>query len=407
MTMKKIIITTIFISLALILNAQKWTVHDIQFRNSIVIDEQQKIYFSGFNGIDNFNNSKLTNFYHNQLPNRSFYSKSSLVIDGKGNKWLGYDVIYTDSGQEYESLCKINRDTTVFKLGDGSPANSIQCMVVDTKDNIWVGTYNGVYMFDGTKWTNYSTKDGLADNNINSIAIDSKGNKWFGTRANGVSKFDGTKWTTFTTSNGLITNYVRSMALDYNDNLWIGSNHRGVCKFNDKEFIDYTEVSGLETDSIGIIARDKNNNMWFAGNKGLTKFDGIKWTFYGFNSDSSYVGVTSNIAFDKDENPWVATYKAVYVLNKKFITGFYEDFKIINNNMNISPNPFTESTQIILPEEGVYQIRIINLQGKIIESFKSDQKIMTLNLSNFPRNIYRLEATHSNGQIYFGKLSLK
>lgn len=262
-------------------------------------------------------------------------------------------------------------------------------------------------MFDGTKWTNYSTKDGLADNEINSIAIDSKGNKWFGTQAKGISKFDGTKWTTYTTSNGLITNYVRSLAVDYNDNLWIGSNHDGVCKFNGKEFVDYTVASGLKTDSIGIIARDKDKNMWFAGNKGLTKFDGIKWTFYGFNSDSSYVGVTSNIAFDIQGNPWVATYKAVYVLNTNFVSGFYEDFKIVHNKINISPNPFTETTQIILPEEGVYQIRIINLQGRIIESFKSNERAITLNLANLPRSIYQLEAIHINGQIYTGKLSLE
>ena len=41
-----------------------------------------------------------------------------------------------------------------------------------------------------------------------------------------------------------------------------------------------TNNSDINTNSINSLAVDSNNNVWLATNFGITKFDGINWTFY-------------------------------------------------------------------------------------------------------------------------------
>lgn len=63
---------------------------------------------------------------------------------------------------------------------------------VDSKDNIWYGSENGLFCHTPENLTHprhYTTKEGLSDNSIASITEDYRGNMWIGT-AKGLSKLD-------------------------------------------------------------------------------------------------------------------------------------------------------------------------------------------------------------------------
>ena len=60
----------------------------------------------------------------------------------------------------------------------------------------------GVARFDGQKFETFSKTDGLSDNVVRSLFEDSKGNIWIGTD-NGITLYDGYKFRPIGKKNGL------------------------------------------------------------------------------------------------------------------------------------------------------------------------------------------------------------
>lgn len=71
----------------------------------------------------------------------------------------------------------------IFNLGNsGIPSNQIQSVVVDRLHRVWVGTPNGIGMFDGKHWEVYNaTNSFLPDNQILSLAATPEEGIWAGT----------------------------------------------------------------------------------------------------------------------------------------------------------------------------------------------------------------------------------
>ena len=90
-----------------------------------------------------------------------------------------------------------------------------------------------VFAYLTEKHFQYFTKiDGLPDNQIRTIQEDKNGNIWFGT-ANGVGMYDGEKFTNYTTE----INTPNTEWKATNGNLWFNAgNKAGVYKFNGKSF---------------------------------------------------------------------------------------------------------------------------------------------------------------------------
>ncbi len=68
--------------------------------------------------------------------------------------------------------------------------NSVFNSILDKEENIWFGTTQGVYCFDGKLFYNYKTMDGLNVESVSCMLKDNSGKIWFGT-AGGVIKYDG------------------------------------------------------------------------------------------------------------------------------------------------------------------------------------------------------------------------
>lgn len=100
-------------------------------------------------------------------------------------------VLYTQNG-----ACLL--DTTADTLAAFKPAESIgeysdkyNCMLRDTKGNLWIGTQNGLFQVksEGVKSEKWEPTrvEGLANNCIRSLVMDAQGNIWAGT-ACGISR---------------------------------------------------------------------------------------------------------------------------------------------------------------------------------------------------------------------------
>jgi len=198
---------------------------------------------------------------------------------------------------------------TTYTIANGLVNNTVNAIAIDSLNNKWFGTMNGVSMFDGTSWTNYdsiSTAGGLVNNNINAIAIDPQGKKWFATgfyyavgAQGGVSVFDGVNWTNYLTGTTVL-----SIAIDAQGNKWFGTHYNGVIKFDGTNWTTYTTTDGLAENCVNAIAIDSQGNKWFGTGLGLSKFDDTTWTTYTA-SNGMHCSLVHAVAIDTNDNVWV------------------------------------------------------------------------------------------------------
>lgn len=210
--------------------------------------------------------------------------------DSKGRIWLAtWEGIMLYDGKQF-----IN-----FTNKEGLRRWHVFTILEDRKGHIWFGTIGaGVYRYDGTTFTNFTTNEGLAYDRVGCIYEDTKGQIWFGTEK-GISVYDGTSFQNFTTADGLTSNDINSVIEDQNGTYWIAT--RGAaCTYNGKAFSPITQKDGSPFTNVRTIIKDKSDHLWFGGNDGLWRFDHT--TFINYSTD-----FTGYIYEDQKGNIWTSS----------------------------------------------------------------------------------------------------
>ena len=116
----------------------------------------------------------------------------------------------------------------------------------------------------------YTIKDGLASNQINALCQDSRGDLWIGTN-NGLSVYDGTTFTTYSTLNGLPNNWVTTILESQvvPGTMWIGTIADGLCTYHEGRFTPVPLDSSDGSNIIGSIVEDTHGTIWCAAAAGL------------------------------------------------------------------------------------------------------------------------------------------
>ncbi len=107
---------------------------------------------------------------------------------------------------------------------------------------------------------------------VTSSLTDKNGDLWFGTSTEGLYKYDGEKFSNFNKKDGLCANNVAVVFQSTDGKLWLGSDWGALCYFENEKFNSFDKLSGI---AIRTIIEDKKGNLWFGGRKGnLWKYDG-------------------------------------------------------------------------------------------------------------------------------------
>lgn len=146
-------------------------------------------------------------------------------------------------GTEGEGLFRFDFDTQaitrVFYMADNpsSRSNNITSMVRDHKGDLWLGTDNGVYVFQGERFDQYryipSNPDpdlGISAYAVTSVFQDANQNMWIGTWEAGLNiqfaqkpRFSVMRYKPNSFS-GLLTNKVATLACNDDRGVWVGTN---------------------------------------------------------------------------------------------------------------------------------------------------------------------------------------
>ena len=219
---------------------------------------------------------------------------------------------------------------TNYTTADGLLDNFVECIDVDLNDNVWLGTSNGVQMFDGSSLAifNILNYPGMLSDNIKCIKATSNGEIWVGTDYGAnqlISGVSGFMWLNYTTSNGLISNQVKSIDEDPNGGIWIGTN-QGVSYFDGNSWTSYSSPD-LHWSGVNTTAFDSNGDKWFTSPLGgITHFDGVTFTNYNTSNGLLSQNVTS-LLIDNQDNKWIGTDLGMSVLNTSN-TSFFDHIEM-------------------------------------------------------------------------------
>ena len=186
-----------------------------------------------------------------------------LYQDSKGNYWFAT----TDKLYLYTS----EKELIIYGEEDGLASNYIRYIYEDKQNKIWIGTENGLNLFENGKFITFSKENGLSNNRIHSIYQDSEGILWISTEE-GLNKMVDGKIENFFISDGLAGNVVFKIYEDDDDVLWIGTNG-GISRIKDGKISSITKSQGLEINSVFDIIEDRRAFFWIPNNQGIYRID--------------------------------------------------------------------------------------------------------------------------------------
>ncbi len=267
-------------------------------------------------------------------------------MDSKNNLWIG-----TQNGLARKS----GNTWTVFNtLNSNLTSDWIQTIEIVDTNEIWIGTVGftpGLFKYNGISIVKYDSINGKATpSSIYALKKDNNGNLWIGGGFTSF-KFDGTNLIDLDLNGPL---YINSFALR-NGTLWAGSYAYGVYKYNGSVWTNYNmSNSNIPSNYMERVCIDTNNVVWMGGFgsssevMGLTKFDGINWTNYNTTNSNIPRNPIYDIVIDKSNVKWIAngdgnnpgglvkfndtTFQLTNTLNSNIPTNIILDLNIDNFN---------------------------------------------------------------------------
>ena len=204
---------------------------------------------------------------------------------------------------------------SVYNSTNGMPGNQVNDIIQDRHGRLWIGTMNGVTVFDGTKFTGFDDNNPISKNPVKTIFEDSKGNIWVGMIRKGVCKITGSSFEFYNTSNGLLSDNVNTITEDKKGNIWIGTSE-GLNRYDGKILHIYTSLRGLVNNNVSSLLCDSKGLIWIATIDGISRFDGINFSNY-----TTEHGLPSNICYhimeDSKGHLWFSTYLGISVYDGK------------------------------------------------------------------------------------------
>jgi signal transduction histidine kinase len=239
--------------------------------------------------------------------------------------------------------------------------------------SLWiVAEDNGLVVYQGGRFTSYTTEDGLPSKDVRVVREDEAGNilvfttggtaryqngrfvraaehaslpvslifrHWFGgasyADAAGLHVFRGGRYQTYAQSDGLPSLNVTSLYEDQRGVLWAGTKDAGLFRLKDGRFTSYTARDGLPALEVNLKAayEDREGNVWLATDRGLGRLKDGKFISYSETPGLSNQ-IVHNFYEDREGNLWLGTHsEGLFRIRKQSVTVYSERDGLSLNNV--------------------------------------------------------------------------
>lgn len=217
----------------------------------------------------------------------------SIFEDDMHNVWLGTRdglVVYDKQRKSFARPWEILRSTN-FPSFSGLRINM---MIQDRHGSYWVATNDGLFKVErnGSRFEHFHAvavpDHRISSNLVYAVLEDREGDIWIGT-INGLDVIDSKKnsITHFIKNekkaNMLSDNFITALCEDQHGDIWIGTNSY-VNRYSKKnrKFSYYTKEQGFPSNLVYSILEDHNHCLWFATGNGLCRFNSASNKFRNY-----------------------------------------------------------------------------------------------------------------------------
>ncbi|HKI79791.1 MAG TPA: two-component regulator propeller domain-containing protein [Ignavibacteriaceae bacterium] len=235
-------------------------------------------------------------------------------------------IVYSKLSQAQNNQLKF----THIGADEGLSQNQVFCIFQDSKGLLWIGTQEGLNLYDGYKFRIFRHQPGninsLPDYAVNTICESDTGIFWIGTRE-GLSRLD-LQNEIFThykyhpdSSNSIVDKIVWGLKKDSDGYIWLATGN-GLSRFNPatEKFTNYKhnpyDKNSISHNFLFTLTEDDNKNIWIGGRGGIDRFNLEEGKFHNYKihpekpNSVKLNGVIS--MFLKKDILWVAAYSGLY-----------------------------------------------------------------------------------------------
>jgi ligand-binding sensor domain-containing protein len=255
----------------------------------------------------------------------------SMIEDSSGTIWFG-----TDKGaSRYDGKTIVSIPFTFDSQGSrflvgqtlgGSleDNNEVWSIMQAKSGSIWFGTTNGLYCYDGSKFTRLLddfrliNTDNVKLKKTQCMLQDPSGIIWLGSglgETEGLCRFDGKS---ITTVKPKIDGWIRHILQDKAGAIWLSTRIQGIWRDSGDGFVKLTIQDDRVTKLLQAnqaMMQDSKGNIWFGGsevvgtvqtNSGIWRYDGVNFKNFTIKNGLSAYGVWSMYE-DTAGHIWVGT----------------------------------------------------------------------------------------------------
>jgi ligand-binding sensor domain-containing protein len=183
---------------------------------------------------------------------------TSLTEDSLGRIWVG-----THEG------VRIFDDVHMKQVGsmtiaNGLPHDITTTLFTDRNANVWIGTVDGLVRWKNGTLKTYKWSDGIHSDHITSVCEDRDNNLWFGTYK-GINRLTKGTWSSMTYLYGLTNDHVLNIFEDHEGSIWVCT-LEGLNQYTDVNITSYTTKEGLASDYVSGIAETPDSTLYILSN---------------------------------------------------------------------------------------------------------------------------------------------
>jgi ligand-binding sensor domain-containing protein len=239
------------------------------------------------------------------------------VLITKGNEVWAATTGGVERWDQTTGTCRL------YTIMNGLPDNKISSIAEDNQGNIWAATNDKISFYDGTGWT--TVNQGFP--NISRILSDQSGNLWVFTFTQGLMLFDGHSWQNFSTIEGLSTsgNIGNAAVIDQKGNLWLSLDGQGIGYYNGQSWRVFNTADGLANNMVYAVFVDDQDNLWCSTVQGVSRYNGTTWQNFD-GKENGFESIATNISQDDHGNIWFWINDSTYHVLHRYDGQTWQEF---------------------------------------------------------------------------------
>jgi signal transduction histidine kinase/ligand-binding sensor domain-containing protein len=219
----------------------------------------------------------------------------------------------------FSAIQSLHSNVYTFTARDGYTGSKVRAFAESTNGNVWVGTAEGLFEFDG-RWIAHDEAGGPGRSALQALSVDRSGNIWAG-GPEGIYRWDQTQWQAFP---GVRMGWARmrlqpGLKCTPNGEVWVMGADRRVYCLRGQVWQSYGPEQGLPDDFGLALACDQRGQVWATFEQGdVARFDGRGWQVWRDpdrpwgQAQSGRMAYATSVAVDSRTNVWVGTWNGLF-----------------------------------------------------------------------------------------------